>query len=547
MRNQVLKNISAFHVVYCGKRITYSSATITLSFPLTMAMSMREIEPTKQINVKDILPYIGDFGRYQKLLCFVLSVTVFPIAMQPTFAYFATLTPSWRCLEKNSECPYNGTFPDTDERRCKISSNSWTYIEGAEFSIATQYKLHCKQKFLLTLIVSIFFAGWGVGAILMGWISDRYGRKVVIMPCVILSSVLALISPFIPSVYVLILCRFLIGFVFPGVLLQATILITEYVGNDMRPIAKALPSLAVNAAWMVVGLKSYVLKNWKHLSIACTVPYVFVFLFHFFIPESARWLHLNGRSDEAMKIFHKIAKWNKKELPSHVNLSTNTTVTVYKPTSRISSLFKSKSLRLKTCVHTYIWMNVALLSYGLQFAAKNLGGSIYFNFIMLAAVGLPATFIAAFINRKFGRKASTCGHLLIGALMCLSIACVPDKSSIQVVKVVLGILGRMCGSAAFFSVYLWLAEMYPTSIRAVAMGMMQVSARVGSAMSPWVVMELGKFGKWIPFVVVGVISLLGAAIGCMLPETKGTLLEETISSTHMKNDESESNVASVDT
>ena len=53
-----------------------------------------------------------------------------------------------------------------------------------------------------------------------------------------------------------------------------------------------------------------------------------------------------------------------------------------------------------------------------------------------------------------------------------------------------------------------------------------MSARIGSAASPWVI-GLEIFGAWIPFVVIGVLSLIGAAVGLVLPETKGTVMKET--------------------
>ena len=487
---------------------------------------MTEGKSIQHDKVEQFVPYIGDFGRYQKLLCLVLAVLDFPISMQATFGYFATLTPEWRCVRNSTECLFNGTFSGADERRCNFGPDEWYYIKGKDYSLTTQYGLHCSKKFLSTLIMSIFFIGWGLGAVVIGWIADRHGRKRVIMPCVIVTFVLGFISPFIPNVYVLVLFRFIMGFAFPGVLVQTAILLTEYVGNDMRPYAKVLPGVAINMSWMAVAVKSYLVQNWKYLSMICTAPYVFVLLFHFVIPESARWLHLQNRSDEAMDVLHNIAKWNKKEIPPHVTLTSSTHITVHKPKSNASLLFKTKALRRKSFVQIFLWMNAALLGYGLQFAAKSLGGSFYFNFIILAAMGLPATCIAAFVNRRFGRKISTVGHLLVGSIMCLSIACIPRN--IKVVKVILGIVGKMCGTASFFSLYLWAAEMYPTNIRAVAMGVMQVSARIGSAMSPWVVLELGVFGEWVPFLVIGLVSLVGSSLGCLLTDTKGTVLEDSV-------------------
>ena len=320
--------------------------------------------------------------------------------------------------------------------------------------------------------------------------------------------------------------RFLIGFCFPGVLLQVHILITEVVGNDRRPFAKLVPGLAINIAWMVVGLKMYLLQNWKYLSIACTAPYLFVLVFYIFVPESIRWLNLNNRSDEAMTILRNIARWNNKMLPENLSLATSTNITVHRP--NICHVFRVKTVAVQTYVQIYIWMTTALLCYGLQFAAKNLGGSLYLNFTLLAAVGLPAELTSAFVNKVLGRKKSTLISLLLGGTMCVLIGCIPTNGNhfMKTVRVVLGILGKMCGSVTFSSIYLWSAELYPTNVRAVAMGILQVSARVGSAASPWVVNGLAAVGEWIPFVVIGIVTLVGAAVALLLPETKGTVMKE---------------------
>ena len=68
--------------------------------------------------------------------------------------------------------------------------------------------------------------------------------------------------------------------------------------------------------------------------------------------------------------------------------------------------------------------------------------------------------------------------------------------------------------------------MYPTSMRAVGVGVFQASARVGSGLSPLVVNELVRYGEWIPFVVIGVFTFLAAGFGLVLPETKGRQLKE---------------------
>ena len=58
------------------------------------------------------------------------------------------------------------------------------------------------------------------------------------------------------------------------------------------------------------------------------------------------------------------------------------------------------------------------------------------------------------------------------------------------------------------------------------MGLLQMSARVGSFLSPLVVLELARFGEWIPFVFIGFVSVAAATLGLVLPETKGKELKD---------------------
>ena len=127
-----------------------------------------------------------------------------------------------------------------------------------------------------------------------------------------------------------------------------------------------------------------------------------------------------------------------------------------------------------------------------------------------------------------GEKKSTVIHLLLGGILCVLVACISTDGShfIKIVRIVLGMLGKMCGVAAFDSMKLWSAELYPTNVRAVAMGILDVSGRFGSAVSPWLVIYLEAFGSWIPFVIIGILTLLGAAVGLLLVETKGTAMKE---------------------
>ena len=491
-------------------------------------VEVEEKNKPKELTVEQMLPHIGDNGTFQKLLVVGFTITLFVTSMQPVLCTFITLAPDWRCVENSTECTWkNMTFPAQDERRCNMSRSEWKYIADKDFSIVTQFDVDCERKSLVTLFMAIFFVGWGMGAIVCGWVVDRHGRRIIFLPAMITIFVLGFASPFASNVYIVIAFRFFIGFSFPGLLIQSQVVITEFVGTSFRHIAIGVSSSSFNVAWVLLGVKAYYLQNWKYLSIVCTAPYLPIFLFYFFIPESARWLHLKNRHEEAMIILRRIAKWNNRTLPDNITLASNhSTITVHSGNSNIFHLFSSPKLATRTCVLMFVWFSCALSSYGLQFSAGNLGGTVYLNFMLLSAAGVPAAVAGSTGLKMFGRKITTLSHVILAGVTCFVIAGLPSNGVYRVVRLVLGIFGKFCVVAQIACLYTWSPEMYPTSMRAVAMGVVQLSARVGSGLSPLVVIELARYGQWIPFVVIGVVSVLAGGFGFLLPETKGMQLKE---------------------
>ena len=84
-----------------------------------------------------------------------------------------------------------------------------------------------------------------------------------------------------------------------------------------------ITSSIFNISWVVLGVKAYYIQNWKHLSIACSAPYAILLFSYFVIPESVRWLHLQQRNDDAIKVLQKIARWNKLTIPENFTLATS--------------------------------------------------------------------------------------------------------------------------------------------------------------------------------------------------------------------------------
>lgn len=55
------------------------------------------------------------------------------------------------------------------------------------------------------------FAGWIIGSVLFGLLSDRFGRKIAFLSSVINISVVALAGAFVQSLWLFIVIRFFVG------------------------------------------------------------------------------------------------------------------------------------------------------------------------------------------------------------------------------------------------------------------------------------------------------------------------------------------------
>ena len=399
------------------------------SFSVT-AISNTGEENEFVLGVDEILHHVGDFGRFQKLMLFLVSFLYIPIAFHPFLMYFATLVPSWRCRPNSTLCSFNGTFTGEDTRRCDMPRDEWTYTEDRLFSVVTQFDLSCDELWIGSLITFTYFAGWGIGALIIGNVSDRYGRKAPILPGVVVTLVVGLVNPFMPNVYLIVACSFILGFCYTAVETQSSILLSESVGTKWRPIASRLSTLMFPIAWIVLALKAYLLRNWRYLSLVCTLPYVGTIAVCWFIPESIRWLQTNGRPEEGRAVLAKIGAFNKQELSSKIDVSKNKTEKKETRSSMrdiFGSQFARKSLSLMC-----IWCFTIVCYYGLILGSSDVPSSdanVYKDFALVAVMEFPGKILAVVFCKKIGRKISSLVFLLIAGVCCLVIPLISKESA----------------------------------------------------------------------------------------------------------------------
>ena len=151
--------------------------------------------------------------------------------------------------------------------------------------------------------------GWGAlgGNAFAGFLSDRFGRKKVLLITALLFAGSALLSAFATNFTTFVVSRILAGVAVGVVILVAPVYIAE-----ISPSGERGSLVSFNQLMIVIGISAsffsnYFLlqageNNWRWMLGVEAVPALLYFLLLFAVPESPRWLFGRGEAGRAREI-----------------------------------------------------------------------------------------------------------------------------------------------------------------------------------------------------------------------------------------------------
>ncbi|KAJ8300520.1 hypothetical protein KUTeg_022039 [Tegillarca granosa] len=113
----------------------------------------------------------------------------------------------------------------------------------------------------------------------------------------------------------------------------------------------------------------------------------------------------------------------------------------------------------------------------MSWSLGNLAGDVYINFLISILVEIFAYMCCALLSDRIGRRILHSFSLLIGGFAALT----PSW-----IVIALAMIGKSAISAVFAQVFVYSSELYPTSLRTLALGVLNVSGTVGSMVSPYI-------------------------------------------------------------
>lgn len=364
--------------------------------------------------------------------------------------------------------------------------------------------------------------------------SDKLGRKISFFASVVVMAVFGVLSGVVNNYWAFIILRCVVGATTSGVFLVAFCLAMEMVGPKYRVIAGTLCQYYYSFGYLVMAAVAYLLNfNWHYLQIVLSIPSVLFLSYWWIVPESVRWLISRGKYEEAKKQLEKVAKINKVDLDEEkVQEMINNTIKEKEKNENaekagVLDLFKHKRLCLRTLNLCFNWVVNSGTYYGLALSASNLGGNPYYNYLISAAVEIPAYAfnLAVLNNPRVGRRLALSGCMIFAGLV-LTITIFIPKDQVTLL-IILSMLGKLAITSSYGTVYIFSAELFPTSVRNVGMGVVSMSGRIGGIICPFINM-LSDFWTPLPLIIYGAVALTGGILALFLPETLGKSLPETI-------------------
>lgn len=399
------------------------------------------------------------------------------------------------------------------------------------------------SSFLQGVIVSVLLVGAVTGAIAGGPLSDRLGRRPVVLLAAIIFAVGAIAAALAPNVLVLIFARFILGL---GVGL-ASLVVPLYIAEIAPPATRgALVSL--NQLMITIGiLLSYIvgvaftpIEGWRYMFAVAVIPALILGIGMFTLPESPRWLVKNGKLDKARSVL----------LLSRVEADVETEMQQMEEIERIErqqaqvgykellapwirpALIVGVGLAIFqqiTGINTVIYYAPTILE-KVGFSA---GGAIAATALGVGAVNVGFTILAVYIVDRVGRRPL----LLIGLIgMIVSLGLLGVVFSLGATSGAAGLLATICLALyiASFAIslgpifWLMISEIYPLNMRGSAMSIAALcnwgSNFIVALIFPVLLATFGGAGSFWLFAALGIVAWI--FVYFMVPETKGRTLEE---------------------
>ena len=380
------------------------------------------------------------------------------------------------------------------------------------------------------------------GAMCGGPLSDRYGRKKILLSCAGLFAFSGIASAIPQTLTQFVWARFIGGFAIGAVSVLSPLYIAEIAPEKIRGRLVSLYQLAIVVGILVVFFVNMLIQHggdevwniaqgWRWMMGSLVIPASLFGVLLVFIPESPRWLMKVGRRAEAETILVRVGGQETADREmAQIEESLN------QEEGKFSELFTSgyrRALIVGVAIAVICqFSGINAIMYYAPEIFKSIGAgtdAAFSQTVSIGAVNLLFTFVAIWLVDKAGRKALLVGGSLVQVIALAAVGVMFSQGVGGVWLLVFIMLFTAAFASAMGPVaWILISEIFPNKIRGRAMSVaVLVLWAACYAVSQTFPMLVDAIGSAKTFWVYAGCSLAGLIfIICLVPETKGKTLEE---------------------
>jgi MFS family permease len=379
-------------------------------------------------------------------------------------------------------------------------------------------------------IIATTLCGWAIGGMAAGVLADYIGRKRTMIYAILTYSIMTGLSAFSWNWTSFAVFRFLAGLAIGSEWVTGTSMTAEFwpdgargKGSGLFQCGFGIGFFLASVTWLLIGRTSP--GAWRTMYLIGVLPALLTLWIRRAIPESALWERANEQRRAAKE----------RKLCGSAETAADHALTRF----TFLDLFATPAIRNRTIIAFLMATTSAVGFWGISTWVPPYIGSV------AAAAGLSSPQWASFTGMAYN-AGSIAGYIGLGfladaygrrpvtlAFFAFSLLFTPvlflwthELHALLVVAAIVGFFGS--GQLTWLSA--WLPELYPTRMRATAVGFIFNAPRLiaagGTLMAGALIVRFGGYGN--AAMIVATIYLVGLAAGPFLPETRGKPLPETI-------------------
>lgn len=521
---------------------------------------VEKTEKYVEVSPDNVMRELGQAGRFHMRVYVLVAMAAVQVGLLHTTYIFLAADIPYRCVVPECEA-FNsteytpawleGALPAAGrERRCAskmpldaqlpCDKDTFTdelrpcehWLYATKDTIVAEFNLAC-QEWKRTLVGTVHNVGMLVSLPILGYVSDRWGRKrALILSCTLVGAI-GTMKAFSISYEMYVIVEFLETVAGASAFPAAYILTIELLGQDKRVLTTAFLGIMLVLGGLGFALFAKAFPYWRTFILVVYPPSLLFISYIYFLPESIRWLLSKGRRDEALEIILRAAKMNNVVLSDDIMRQLTCVEEKVKldekKTEKEEGLWiqvlRSPIIMTRLAICSWWWITCTFVFYGLAINSVSLAGDKYTNYMLVVSVEVIAVVTNALVLDRIGRKRTLLMAYIVCGISCVAITFVPKTMSW--LATLLYLVGKIAITQAFSGIYMYTSELFPTHARHSLLGFCSMIGRIGSIVAPQMPL-LAIYIEWLPSVLFGATALIAGGLMLTTPETLNTRLPDTI-------------------